>query len=348
MRVCFVAATEEELLLMWSVYEELREGGAETLFVRAGGGSRLDEMANTIGARFDISVQTGDAPSCAAAILERLPKTLEEFKPHWVVVHGADGYGVAGAMAAYYASFPVAHIGSGLRFGRSLEKTGKEACRRACETLSTVLFAPTQRACSNLLSENRPARAVHTTGSTLTNSLIRLKHTNSIGGSTNRIRQRLFGGGDTPSVILLIEHRDTLRDVLDGLVSAEKLLRGVRIVVVSQDKEFDDRGMEVTVCDGSRVIDVLLAAGRGVVVTDVGWVVEAAAVFGLGVVLVAEATDRPEAVEAGWAVLSGLEGRRVARAVVMMLRRWVAPRTQPFDGDNAAAHVAAILAQNRH
>ncbi|RKY14783.1 MAG: hypothetical protein DRP63_07970, partial [Planctomycetota bacterium] len=81
---------------------------------------------------------------------------------------------------------------------------------------------------------------------------------------------------------------------------------------------------------------------------DIGWVVEAAAVFGFGVVLVAEATDRPEAVEAGWAVLSGLESRRVARAVVMMLMRWVAPQRQPFEGSNAAAHVAAILAQNRH
>ncbi|RKY13400.1 MAG: hypothetical protein DRP63_09610, partial [Planctomycetota bacterium] len=253
MRVCFVATTEEELLLMWSVYEELRNGGDETLFVRAGGGRPLDETAESIGARFDLKIQTGDMPSCAATILERLPNVLEDFKPHWVVVHGASGCGLASAMAAHYASFSVAHIGSGLRFGWGSGRMEKDACRCAAETLSTILLAPTQRASSNLLSQNRPAQAVHTTGSTLTNTLIRLKQKSSISGKIDSIRQHLRGKGDAPLIVLLMERRDILHDVLDGLGRAGKLLGGVRIVVVPRHKESADGAMEETASVGSGV-----------------------------------------------------------------------------------------------
>jgi len=347
MRVCFVATTEEELLLMWSVCEELRKGGVETLFVRAGGGERFDGIAGSVGARFDESIGAGDVSSCAATVLERLPRILENFKPHWVVVHGANGCGVAAAVAAHCASFPVTHIGSGLRFGRRLGVDGKEACRRATEALSSILLAPTQRAHSNLLSENHPPQIVHTTGSTLTNTLIRVKKRISADGSIDRIKQRLLGKSDASLLLLLVEHKDVLSGVLQGLERVGEFLSGVRIVVVPLDGEFEDAGGEFFVCGDVGFVEVLGAAVGGVVVTDVGWVVEAAVVFGFGVVLMAEATDRPDAVETGWAVLSGLEKQRVVKAAVMMLKRWVAPHREPFKGKDAAARVAAILTQNR-
>lgn len=102
--------------------------------------------------------------------IKRVEELLLKVKPDLVVVYGDTNSTLAGALAAAKAGFKVAHVEAGLR---SYEmKMPEEINRRLTDHISWLLFAPTENAVKNLMSEKVPGET-YLTGDTHVDVLLR-------------------------------------------------------------------------------------------------------------------------------------------------------------------------------
>src|SRR3984957_20314203 len=99
-------------------------------------------------------------------ILPGLEPVLREEKPAMAIVQGDTTTTLCGALAAFYADVPVAHVEAGLRT-HDLHQPFPEEMNRVLATRLTALhFAATEQAAGNLRSEGVPAGSISGTGNT--------------------------------------------------------------------------------------------------------------------------------------------------------------------------------------
>jgi UDP-GlcNAc3NAcA epimerase len=117
-----------------------------------------------------------------ARILEDISKIIQIEKPDFVLTYGDTNSTAAAALAAAYSHIPLAHIEAGLRSYNPIML--EETNRILTDRLSQVLFCPTQKAISNLISEGfdkMPHKTILQTGDVMFDLclLIQKKHVKS-------------------------------------------------------------------------------------------------------------------------------------------------------------------------
>lgn len=106
----------------------------------------------------NLEVREFNQSSQISTALLRIDSTLQDLQPDWVLVYGDTNSTLAGAIASIRRGFKVAHVESGLRSGNL--NMAEEQNRAMVDHISTVLFAPTQRAVENLQKEGLAKRTV--------------------------------------------------------------------------------------------------------------------------------------------------------------------------------------------
>jgi len=310
--ILLVSGTRPEIIKIAPIYHALRAASwARVQWLHTG---QHGDMAQQILSCFDI------VPDIS---LRRRGTTLSEFsvgcreqleavmtRQPWsaVVVQGDTESAFLGALTAFYNRIPVAHVEAGLRTYNLERPFPEEGLRQMIGRLSRFHFAPTPRARAALLREGIADSDVSVTGNTAVDAQkwsCRHKgiqrRTSDRGHLLVTVHRRESWGDQLAEICHAIadvaashpELEVVFPVHLNPLVHApvHSILGGcpnVRLVA-----PLDYLAMQQTLADSFLVL------------TDSGGLQEEAPTFGVPLLVLREETERPEAVEAGCALLVG-------------------------------------------
>ncbi|NPD87636.1 MAG: UDP-N-acetylglucosamine 2-epimerase (non-hydrolyzing) [Asgard group archaeon] len=118
---------------------------------------------------FNLGVQAKQTNQQLGDMIKKLGELFLELSPNIVLAVGDTVSVLAACLASVNNQIPFGHIESGLR---SYDNTmPEEINRRIVDSVSSILFAPSQRAVVNLLYEGIDAERIHFVGNTIVDSI---------------------------------------------------------------------------------------------------------------------------------------------------------------------------------
>ncbi len=351
--VMLVFGTRPEAIKMAPVVLALRECGDMRVTVTITAQHR--QMLDQVLALFDISpdhdldiMQAGQSlPELFSRILTATSALLEREAPDLVLVHGDTSTTLAAALAAFYARIPVGHVEAGLRTGNLSAPWPEEANRRLTAPLASAHFAPTARARDNLLAEGVDPTTIHVTGNTVIDALLGV--VTRIEGS-DALRRQLGAGfpflDPARKLVLVTGHRrESFGDGFERICQALRALAArddVQIVypvhlnpnVQGTVRRILGDAVNVHLIEPQDYLPfVYLMTRAHLILTDSGGIQEEAPSLGKPVLVMREATERPEAVDAGTVRLVGTDPALIVAEVDRLI-------------DDPDAYAAMTLAHN--
>lgn len=297
-------------------------------------------------------------PDLTAAVLTGLTKVLEAEKPHLLLVHGDTTTTMAAALAAFYARIPCGHVEAGLRSNDKYAPFPEEINRRLAASLADLHFAPTPLAARHLLAEGVPEENIHITGNTVIDALLQtVQKPCSLDGLG---LERVNWGH---KILLLTCHRREnwgqpmrriFRAVADTLHANEDyqlifpLHKNPLVRELAQEAFAScPRAHLIEPLDYLPMCHVLKRAH--LVLTDSGGLQEEAPALGKPVLVLREVTERPEAIEAGTAMLAGTGYSGVWGALNRLMEdntlyQRMAQAVNPYGDGCSAPRIAEIIA----
>jgi UDP-N-acetylglucosamine 2-epimerase (non-hydrolysing) len=292
-----------------------------------------------------------------ARAVEALDGLYEAEAPDLVLVQGDTTTAFCAALAAFYRRVPVGHVEAGLRTGDLAAPWPEEANRVLTARLATLHFAPTAGARENLLREGVAPGRAFVTGNTGVDALFL---------TLGRLRDRPDPGPPPPwqrpgsPVVLITAHRrENLGDRLAALCGAIAELAGRFPSAQFVYPMHPNPGVRAAVRAvlGARpaanvhLVEpleypqfVALMAASALILTDSGGVQEEAPSLGTPVLVLRDATERPEALAAGTARLVGTDPERIVREATTLLAdpaalAGMARRHNPYGDGHAAGRI---------
>ena len=260
-------------------------------------------------------------------VLEQVTCRLTAARPDLVVVQGDTTTAFTGALAAFYARIPIAHVEAGLRSRDLGNPFPEEANRRLTAVVADIHLAPTPLARRRLMKEGVPRRKIVVTGNTIVDTLHDL-----LEGGVRQTRsiEWPFNGG---RVLVVTSHRreswgHDLEDIcraLRDLVARFPDLEVVYPVHLNPNvREPVNRmlaGVErihlISPLDYIGFVDLMRRAY--VILTDSGGIQEEGPTLGKPLLVLRRVTERPEAFRAGLAKLVGTDRESIVTQVARLL-----------------------------
>jgi UDP-N-acetylglucosamine 2-epimerase (non-hydrolysing) len=295
----------------------------------------------------------GGAPRGAqfAAIIGQLTEHFTADRPAAVVVQGDTNTAAAAAQAASFLDIPVVHVEAGLRsFDRGMPE---EINRQLIGVVAELHCAPTESAAAHLRNEGVDAGRVVVTGNTVVEATLA---TVPLAAGRARLLDRY--GLTADEYVLATIHRPENTDDPKRLDAVLTALAGLPLPVVlplhPRTAACAERFGLAGRLGRLRVIEPLdhasflgLAQHARLLVSDSGGVQEECTVLKRPLVVLRNSTERPEAVDAGFArrLVPGPDlPDRLTRALAD--RTWIpalGDRASPYGDGTASVRIAAAL-----
>ena len=255
-----------------------------------------------------------------SGVLKGIEKVVLKEKPDMVLVHGDTSTTFAGALAAFYAQVPVGHVEAGLRSGDIYSPFPEEMNRRLTGVLSSVDFAPTMTAKSNLLREGVGEGKIFVTGNTVIDALL------SIVDDNYQLESDLadFLAKNKQTVLITAHRRENQGQPMVQIFQAVRRLHEELPevgFVFPVHKNPRVRALAHEALDGLERVKMIepldyepfanLMNQVDLIMTDSGGLQEEAPALGKPVLVLRENTERPEAVEAGTVALVGTDNEKI-------------------------------------
>jgi UDP-N-acetylglucosamine 2-epimerase (non-hydrolysing) len=342
-RIAVFIGTRPEAIKMAPVIAALRATDDLVPVVISTGQHRemLAQVIDLFGIRVDAELAAMEPnqtlAGLTARLVERIDKSLAELSPEMVLVQGDTTTVLCAALASFYRRIPIGHVEAGLRTGDISSPFPEEANRRLTSPLVSLHFAPTETARQALLAEHIPDDRILITGNTVIDALaMELKRQQS-----PEVRQPLHAefagmlGADWQSrpIVLVTGHRrenfgggfDQICDALDELSRQRPELLIVYPVHLNPRVK-DVVHARLGARENIRLIApqpyaqfVALMAACRLILTDSGGVQEEAPTLGKPVLVMRDATERPEGVTAGAVRLVGPRADRIVAESLRLL-----------------------------
>jgi len=287
-----------------------------------------------------------------ARIITRMEQLLKKTLPAIVLVEGDTNGVLATALAAAKLEIAVGHVEAGLR---SFDlRMPEEHNRRLTDHISTYLFAPTETAENNLKKENVWGK-IYVTGNTVIDAVI--QHL-SIAEKKSKISESVRFEKFALATAHRAENVDdfrVLKSFMDAFAEApipvvypihprtKKRLRQNKIYTKIKASG------NVQILPPLGYLDFLVLMSKcEMIVTDSGGIQEEATApcIRKPVLVIRLSTERPEAVEAGFAEVVGVEKQKIMEAMKRTLNcRKELPEKSPYGDGTAAEKIAKIIAE---
>ena len=311
-------------------------------------------------------MQSGQSlESLSARILLEVSAVLRKARPDRVIVQGDTTTAMASALAAFYHRIPVSHVEAGLRSGDLLSPWPEEANRKIIGQIADQHFAPTPRAAKALGLEGISRGRIFTTGNTVVDALLAARRkiaTDPRWGNRKAAFATMTGSRRT---ILTTCHRrenfgqgvESVADALTEIAARDD----VHILVpVHPNPNVSDifRGRlhghpRISLLPPLDYVDFVSALDHAdLVLTDSGGVQEEAPALGKPVLVLRDNTERPEAVEAGTALLVGTDRPMIVEQTNRLLDdethyNAMATAHNPFGDGFASERILGALLNDR-
>lgn len=286
------------------------------------------------------AVQTGE-------VMEKLEDVLVRENPDLVLVYGDTNSTLAGALTAAKLNMPLAHVEAGLRsFDMALPE---EVNRVVADRVSTLLFAPTQTAVTNLAAEGI-RDGVHMVGDVMVDAL--KDHVEKA-----ERRSSLMGelGLAPRQFVVATVHRAGNTDERENLSRIVEILCSSPVMVLfpvhPRTREALKRhGLEGRLASAKQVLlapplgylDMLqLEKNARAVLTDSGGMQKEAYILGTPCITLRKETEWVETVEDGWNLLVGTDVSRALDALAHF--EPASARTDRFGTGDASLKIVSVL-----
>jgi UDP-N-acetylglucosamine 2-epimerase (non-hydrolysing) len=228
----------------------------------------------------------------------------------------------------------------------------EEVNRILTDHMSSLLFAPTEKARDNLIKEGICEDKIFVTGNTIVDAV----YQNLKQADGNNVLDRL--GLDSGEYFLVTVHR---QENVDNFSRFQGILEGLRLIhkyygfpiiypihprARKRMSEFNLNPEGVILIDPVDYLSFLkLEKEAKVILTDSGGVQEEACILRVPCVTLRDNTERPETLEVGANVLAGTSPKNILEKVCMILER---PRNwaNPFGDGRAGEKIVEIILNN--
>jgi UDP-N-acetyl-L-fucosamine synthase len=272
-----------------------------------------------------LNVNTSSLGQVYGNILIAVEPILKKEKPDAVLILGDTNSSIAGIIARRM-KIPIYHMEAGNRcFDFNVPE---EMNRRIIDHISDFNLVYTEHARRHLISEGIPHRRIYLTGSPMKEVL--MTHLGKIKASKALSELGLEKG----RYFLVSAHReenvDKKENLLNILASLEKIHKEFKLpVIVSTHPRTRKRLETLGKSDISEGIKFLkpfgfidynwLQMNACCVLSDSGTICEESAILNFPAITIRNAIERPEAIDAGTIIMTGLEPEVVAEAVKMQI-----------------------------
>lgn len=334
------------------------------------------EMLNQVFSAFEIAPDTDlglmqpnqSLSELTVRCIAALDYHLRTHKPDIVLVQGDTTTVLCAALTAFYNRIPVGHVEAGLRTWRKDSPFPEETNRVLTTHLADIHFAPTETNRANLEREGVPSGIIHVTGNTIVDALLlaleKIKHSPPSISSLPDFLQPDTEVTD-PSLILITGHRREnfgegfKRICLSIRKLAEEFPKVHFVYPVHLNPNVHEpvhriigkgRLPNIHLIEPLPYLPLIGLMKRShLIMTDSGGIQEEAPSLGKPVLVMREATERPEAIQAGVAKLVGTDVDRIVGEVERLLYddrayRSMARRQNPFGDGQASERIVQQLA----
>lgn len=297
---------------------------------------------------YNLGIAGASHGAMTGRMLEAIESVLLEVQPDWVLVYGDTNSTLAAALAAIKLHIPVAHVEAGLRSFNM--RMPEEVNRIVADSVSSLLFCPTQTAVENLQREGYSS-GVHNVGDVMFDASL---HMQAIAERESGILHELRL--ERKAFVLATCHRAENTDdpvrlgaILDAFVEVSADLPVVlplhpRTRKLASQYGLDDRLDCLRVSEPLSYLDISrLESAALAIATDSGGMQKEAYFYRVPCVTLREETEWVETIASGWNRLAPPTSSQMAQVIRDALSACPVSYPQPYGEGRAAESVVALL-----
>ena len=198
---------------------------------------RFIDMEKLIDFNLNIMKKNQSLSKLTSQTLSKLEKIYALINPNAVIIQGDTTTGFAAAVSAFYQKVPIFHVEAGLRTHNLYFPFPEEFNRISIDDISTLYFAPTDWAASNLLKEDKKSSNIFITGNTVVDILQLTLNNTSPSKKLKKLIEKaksLCTSEKDCKIILLTCHRreNYFEPIYNILTAIQSLLKDFNNIVI--------------------------------------------------------------------------------------------------------------------